>query len=88
VGEDDLVERPLHVEHHRVERAPGLGIDPDHRSRVVVELRQAHRLRESMRRVDRQDADLAAALRGAQREGRRGRGLADAPCSAADDDRG
>ena len=61
--DDDLVERPLHVEHHRVQRAAGRPIDPGHRARGVVQLGQAHRLGEPAGRVDGQHDDRAARAR-------------------------
>jgi hypothetical protein len=48
---DYLVERPLHVQHHGVQRTPTF--DPWNLARVVVEFGQAHRLRQAPRRVDR-----------------------------------
>ena len=88
VGDDDLVERPLHVEHHRVERATGRRVDVVHRPRGVVELGEAHRLGEPPGGVDGEDDDLAPLLRRAQSEsGGRG-GLADPAGAAAHDDVG
>ena len=85
---DDLVEGALHVEHHRVEAAAAGGVGPRHRARGVVELDQAHRLRQPPGRVDREDDDPPprSAARSAERGGRRG--LADAAGAAADDDPG
>ena len=85
-GLDDLVEGPLHVEHHRVEAAAGPEVDSLDRSGRVVELGQAHRLGEASGRVDGEDAHLPALLSGTQREGCGRRRLADAAGAAADDD--
>jgi hypothetical protein len=82
---DDLVEGPLHVEHHRVEPATGRRVGVLHRARDVVQLVQAHRLREPARRVDREHDHPAAALGRPESDRRRRRGLADAPGAAADD---
>ena len=84
VGLDDLVEGPLHVEHHRAERA--LSLDADDRARGVVEFGEPHGLGETSRRIDGEHADSPAHLRGAQTEGRGRRGLADATRAAAHDD--
>ncbi|MCY1371936.1 hypothetical protein D9M69_591060 [compost metagenome] len=84
--EHHLVEGALHVEHHRVEVT--LALDPGDRARGVVELLDAHRLREPAGRVDGEDDDLAHALGGPQRERRAGRRLADAAGAAAHDDAG
>ncbi len=82
----DLVEGPLHVEHHGLELAvAGHALDDP---RGVVELGQPHRLRQPPGRVDGQDDDLAAALGGPQADRRRGGGLADAAGPAAHDDPG
>ena len=86
VGEDDLVEGPLHVEHHRVERAALGLVDPLDPARAVVQLGQAHRLRQPAGRVDGEDDDRAAGLGGSQAERRRGRRLADPAGAAAHDD--
>ena len=86
----DLVEGPLHVQHHRVEAAAVVGgaADADDRPRGVVERLDAHRLGQPAGRVDGEDHDLPAALGGPERQ-RRGRGgLADAARAAADDDAG
>ena len=88
VGDDDLVERPLHVEHHRVEGAAGRGVDAGDGSGRVVELGQPHRLGEPAGRVDGEDDDPAALLGRPQRQGRRGRRLADPAGPAAHDDVG
>ena len=73
VFEHDVVERALHVQHHRVQPAPGRCVDALDRTRGVVQLGQAQRLREPPCRVDGEHDDVPAALGGAQREGR-GRG--------------
>ena len=88
VGHDDLVEGPLHVEHHRVERPAGRGVDVLDGPGGVVQLGQAHRLGQPAGRVDGEDDDPAALLGGPEAEGR-GRGrLADAAGTTADDDVG
>ena len=55
---DDVVERPLHVQHHRVQFAVGpRDVDPP---RLVVQLLQAEGLRQPAGRVDGEDDDRAA----------------------------
>jgi hypothetical protein len=85
---DDFIERPLHVQHHRVQAAAAGGVDAVHRPRGVVQGGQAHRLGQPPGWVDGQHAGLPAAFGGAQADRGRGRGLADAARSAADDDPG
>ena len=84
MGLDDLVEGPLHVEHHRAERA--LTLDADDRARGVVELGESHGLGETSRRVDGEHADATAHLGCAQSESCGRRGLADTSRAAAHDD--
>ena len=83
---DDVVERPLHVQHHRVQfaRRPR-DLDPP---RLVVQLDQAERLGQPPGRVDGEDDDAPAGLRRGQRQRRRRRRLAHAAGAAADDDPG
>jgi hypothetical protein len=83
---DDLVERALHVEHHRVQAAARLVVDPLDQPGGVVEGAQAHRLGQPAGRVDGQHADLAPALRRPQPDRGRRRRLPDAAGAAADDD--
>ncbi len=84
--DDDLVERPLHVQHHGVEAAAGPGVDVLHRPRHVVELADAEGLGEPARRIDGEHDHLATGLGRADRQRRRRRGLADPAGAAADDD--
>jgi hypothetical protein len=90
VGEHDLVEGPLHVEHHRVEAAAGhgLGRQAGDQPRHIVELGEAERLGQATRRVDGQHDDPAPLLGGPQSERGGGRRLADTARPAADDDPG
>jgi hypothetical protein len=69
---DDLVEGPLHVEHHREQRSgPVRGADPRHLPWGVVEGRQPHRLREALGGVDGEHADAAPHSRRRAGPGRR-----------------
>jgi hypothetical protein len=89
---DDVVEGLLRVEHHR----PQLAIaDVDaglleegrvHLSLHIAQLRQAERVRESPRGVDRQDSDLEPARSHAGCNRRGGGCLANATRSGADAD--
>ena len=80
---DQLVERPLGVEHHRpqlaldIHRAGGqaIGIDP---ARLVLELLEPERVGQPVGGVDRHDRDLRAARRHPERDRGRRRRLADA----------
>ncbi len=83
---DDLVERPLHVEHHRVEGAALRAVDGLDAPGGVVELGQPHRLGQPTGRVDREHHDAAPALGGAQGQRRGGRRLADTTGAGADQD--
>jgi hypothetical protein len=85
---DDLVEGPLHVEHHRVEAAALAVVDALDRPRHVVQLGEAHRLRQPPRGVDREDDDAAPPLGRPEPERGGRRRLADAPGAAAHDDAG
>jgi hypothetical protein len=60
VPEND--ERPLHVEHHRVQLAVAVRTDAGHWPGHVVQLGQAHRLRKAPGRVDGEDDDPPASL--------------------------
>ena len=60
---DDLVEGPLHVQHHRVQLAAGRRVDARHRARGVVQLGQPQRLGQPAGRVDGQHHDRAARAR-------------------------
>ena len=87
VGLHDLVERALHVEHHRVEAAAGLARrHPSTRAGRVVELGEPHGLGQPACWVDGQDDGLASLLGGAQCQRAGRRGLADATRAAAHDD--
>ena len=88
VGQDDLVEGPLHVEHHRVERAAAGRVDALDAAGGVVQLGQAHRLRQPLGRVDREHDGTAPALGGSQRERGGGGRLADAAGAGAHQDPG
>ena len=81
---DDLVERALHVEHHRVQGAGSC--DSRNRARGVVEMGEPHRLGEPARRIDGEDADSPALLRRAKGDGGRCGRLADATGTSADND--
>ena len=72
VREHDLVEGPLHVEHHGVQlAAAGLGVDALDLARGVVQLGQAQRLGQPAGRVDGQhDGAPAVLLGGPQRRAR------------------
>ncbi len=79
---DQLVEGPLWVEHHR----PQLALDPQalggdplgvDAPRLVGQLLESERVRESLGRIDRDHRDLQPAGRHAHRDRRRGRRLAD-----------
>ncbi len=85
---DDLVEGPLHVQHHGVQFAARAAIHALDLARHVVQFLDAHRLREPARRIDGEDDDLPAALRRPYPQGRRRRGLADAAGAAAHHDPG
>ena len=88
VGEHDLVEGPLHVEHHRVERPARGRVDARHRPRRVVELVEAERLGQAAGGVDGEHDHLPPGLGrpDAERGGRRR--LPDPAGAAADDDAG
>ena len=79
---DQLVERPLGVEHHRPQLALGLDRDP---MRLVAELVEPERRRQPPGRVDRHDGDLQAPLGEPERDRRGGGGLAHASRAGADD---
>src|SRR5205823_879209 len=79
---------PLHVEHHRVQAATVDRVHPVDLTRGVVQRGQAHGLGQPPGRVDGEDARLPAPFGGAQADGGRGRGLAHATGTAADDDPG
>ena len=89
---DQLVEGRLRVEHHRPQLALHLDpllleqgrLDP---ARLVAELLQPERVRQPLRRVDRQHADLQPLRRHPGRDRRRGRRLADPAGAGADADR-
>ena len=84
---DDLIKRPLHIEHHREELAlTGLAGDPGNKARGVIENGQSHRLRKAFGGIDGEYAHLATHLGSTQGQCRRRRGLADASGSCADDD--
>ena len=89
---DDLVERRLLIEHHRVQLAARRSARRARTSAavdlldLVAERGEPERVREPLRRIDRQDQRALAAARGRERERRRGRGLADAAGADADED--
>jgi hypothetical protein len=93
---DNLVERPLHIQHHGVQAACRLGpvpslsscLDTRHQARCVVQRRQPHRLGEPAGRIDGQHHDVPATLGGSNADGGGGRGLADPAGAAADDNPG
>ncbi len=83
VFEHDVVERPLHVEHHREE--PVVRDALDH-ARGVVQLLQPHRLGQPPGRVDGQHHGAPARAGGDDSHRRRSGGLAHAAAAARDDD--
>ena len=86
MAEDDLIERPLHVQHHCVEAA--VTVDAADSPRGVVQLAQAHRLSQPPGRVDGEHAHPAATLGRPQRDCSGGGRLAHATGAAAHDDGG
>jgi hypothetical protein len=86
VGQHDVVERPLHVEHRRIQAAAGGRVDAGDGARRVVQLAQTERLGQPAGGIDGQHDRLAPGLGGPQRERGRGRRLADPAGAAADDD--
>jgi len=94
---DDLVEGPLHVQHHGVQAASRFSVvpvlivspaDAVHQPGGVVQRGQAHRLGKPAGRVDGQHHDVPPARCGPQADRRGDRRLADPARAAADDDPG
>src|SRR4029453_19376212 len=88
VGEDDLIERPLHVEHHGVEAPSSGAARVLALARRVVEIAETERLGEPARGIDREYDGCPAEVGGAHRECRRKRRLAYTARPAAHDDSG
>src|ERR1044072_3467997 len=87
MSQDDLVEGPFHVEHHRVERTAARLVDAGDLAWCVVQFGQSHRLRQPASGVDGENAHSATVLGSAQGKCSGGGGLTDATRATAPDDR-
>ena len=85
-ADDELIEGPLRVEHHRRQRPATRRQTPElHRARLVAERLEPHGVCEPFGRVDGEHERAAAERSSAQRQRGRGGGLSDAARAHTDE---